>query len=54
MAGFSSADIHAQASFTLTDTWIDDSPRLSAVKSASRADCPTPQIARAINDLETT
>jgi beta-glucosidase len=54
MAGFSSADIHAQASFTLTDTWIDDSPRLSAVKSASGADCPTPQIARAINDLETT
>jgi beta-glucosidase len=34
MAGFSSADIHAQASFTLTGTWIDDSPRLSAAKSA--------------------
>jgi beta-glucosidase len=26
LAGSSSADIHAHASFRLTDTWIDDSP----------------------------
>ena len=30
MAGSSSADIHAQASFVLTGEWIDDSPRLGA------------------------
>ena len=32
LAGSSSADIHAHASFALTETWIDDSPRLSAAK----------------------
>ena len=34
MVGFSSADIHAQASFALTSAWIDDSPRLGSTKSA--------------------
>ena len=34
LAGSSSADIHAQASFALTGAWIDDSPRLSATQSA--------------------
>ena len=34
MAGSSSADIHAQASFALTGAWIDDSPRLGATQSA--------------------
>jgi beta-glucosidase len=33
LAGFSSADIANQASFTLTGTWIDDSPRRAAAKS---------------------
>ena len=32
LVGSSSADIHAQASFALTKTCIDDSPRFSAVK----------------------
>jgi beta-glucosidase len=33
LAGFSSADMAARASFTLTGTWIDDSPRRAATKS---------------------
>ena len=32
LVGSSSADIHARASFVLTDNWIDDSPRKSAAK----------------------
>ena len=32
LAGFSSADIAARAAFTLTGTWIDDSPRRAAAK----------------------
>jgi beta-glucosidase len=34
MAGSSSTDIQAQASFVLTGAWIDDSPRLGATGSA--------------------
>ena len=33
LAGFSSADIAARASFGLTGTWVDDSPRRDATKS---------------------
>ncbi len=33
LAGFSSADIAARASFTLNGTWIDDSPRRATAKS---------------------
>ena len=31
LAGFSSADVVARASFTLSETWIDDSPRRASV-----------------------
>jgi beta-glucosidase len=34
LAGFSSADIAAQTAFTLTETWIDDSPRRAAAGNA--------------------
>ena len=33
LAGFSSADIAARASFTLTGAWLDDSPRRAAAKN---------------------
>jgi beta-glucosidase len=32
LAGFSSADVHARAAFTLSADWIDDSPRRAAAK----------------------
>jgi beta-glucosidase len=35
LAGSSSADIKSQASFALTEMWIDDSPRLGATRSPS-------------------
>src|SRR5271157_2459828 len=53
LAGSSSADIHARASFALSGTWIDDSPRTGAAASAEAPTAPTPQIVGAINDLET-